>query len=299
MKVLKITLVALLVIIGGLVVTIRRLTSETEETKQAAVTPAPPAAAEAARAPREAPAVPEVKPAPVPSKRPAGKVRAIAPAAPTEPARSPGAIEPPAPAPPPAPVRANPSPAPEAPQAPVSPAAPRSVRIPVGTALVVRTQNTLSSERNLRGDTFSVSLEEPLIVDGLVVAEKGANAEGVVVRSEKGGRVEGLSELAIELVRLETSDGQKLSLATDLHQVSGERSRKSDAKKVGITTGLGAIIGAIAGGGKGAAIGAGVGAGAGAGAVLGTRGEQAVISSESRLTFHTKTPVEVTEKLRN
>ncbi len=65
---------------------------------------------------------------------------------------------------------------------------------------------------------------------------------------------------------------------------------------MGIASGVGAIIGAIAGGGKGAAIGAGVGAGAGGGAVLATRGEHAVIPSESRLVFQTRTPIEVTER---
>ncbi len=162
--------------------------------------------------------------------------------------------------------------------------------------MVVRTQNTLSTERNLKGDTFTATLEEPLIVDGLAIAERGAEVEGVVSRSQRAGRVEGVSELAIELVRLHISDGQKLSIATNLNEVQGERSRGSDAKKIGVATGIGAIIGAIAGGGKGAAIGAGTGAGAGTGVVLATRGKPTVIPSESVLTFHVRAPVEVTER---
>ena len=74
------------------------------------------------------------------------------------------------------------------------------------------------------------------------------------------------------------------------------RARGSDAKKVGIGAGLGAISGAIAGGGRGAAVGAGAGGAAGGGVVLATRGEAAVIPSESRLTFHLRTPIEVTER---
>jgi hypothetical protein len=161
---------------------------------------------------------------------------------------------------------------------------------------VVRTQNTLSTERNFAGDTFSASLEEPLVMEGFVIAEKGAEVEGRIVRSEKAGRIEGVSGLAVELVRLHTADGQKLAIATGLYEVKGERSRGSDAKKVGIASGVGAIIGAIAGGGKGAAIGAGVGAGAGAGTVAATRGQDSVIPAESRLTFTTRTAVEVTER---
>jgi hypothetical protein len=161
---------------------------------------------------------------------------------------------------------------------------------------MVRTQNTLSTERNFKGDTFSTTLDEPLTADGYVIAEKGAEVEGRIVRSERAGRVEGVSDLAVELVRLHTSDGQKLSIATNLHEVQGARSRGSDAKKVGAAAGIGGIIGAIAGGGKGAAIGAGVGAGAGGGTVLATRGKDALIPSESRLSFQLRAPVDVTEK---
>ena len=108
--------------------------------------------------------------------------------------------------------------------------------------------------------------------------------------------MEGLSDLSVELVRLRTSDGQRLSIATEPHEVQGKKTRGSDAKKVGIGAGLGAIIGAIAGGGRGAAVGAGAGGAAGGGVVLATRGEPAVIPSESRLTFHLRTPIEVTER---
>jgi len=161
---------------------------------------------------------------------------------------------------------------------------------------VVRTQTALTTERNLKGDTFTAHLEEPLIADGLVIAERNAAVEGHVTRSEKAGRVEGLSSLAVELVRLHTSDGQVVQIVTGPHEVQGQSSRGSDAKRVGIASGLGAIIGAIAGGGRGAAIGAGVGAGAGAGTVAATRGDHSVIPGESRLSFRLKAPVELTER---
>jgi hypothetical protein len=63
---------------------------------------------------------------------------------------------------------------------------------------------------------------------------------------------------------------------------------------VGIGAGVGAAIGAIAGGGKGAAIGAGAGGAAGTGTVLATRGDPAVLPSESLITFKLQAPVTVT-----
>lgn len=172
-----------------------------------------------------------------------------------------------------------------------TPLAPRHATVLAGTTLIVRTQQTLSTVRNLKGDTFSATLEQPLVADGYVIAEKGAIVDGVVERSQRAGRVEGVAGLAITLVRLETSGGQKLPISTNLHEVQGERSRGSDAKKVGAAAAIGATIGAIVGGGKGAAIGAGLGAGAGGGAVVATRGKDAVIPSESVVVFYLKAPL--------
>ncbi len=302
MKALKLAVAGLTVLVGVLLWTVHRLQQQAVSQPQAVATT--PAAEPAAAPAPAAPAVPSpaaveepAKPSPVRSaKRPVTQPRGQQkPAAPVTVAES-RPPESPAPATPPvAPARTEPA-APAATTPPPAPPAPRRVTIPAGTRLVVRTQNTLSTERNFAGDTFTATLDEPLVIDGLVIAEKGSEVEGRIVRSEKAGRVEGVSDLAIELVRLHTSDGQRLAIATGLHEVHGERSRGKDAKKVGIASGVGAIIGAIAGGGKGAAIGAGVGAGAGGGAVLATRGEHAVIPSESRLVFQTRTPIEVTER---
>ncbi|HYM11171.1 MAG TPA: hypothetical protein VEU62_10575, partial [Bryobacterales bacterium] len=200
----------------------------------------------------------------------------------------------------PAPPTAPPSPVAEAPAAqPPAPApAPSPVRatIPAGTPIVIRTEGALSTKRNLQGDTFTATLVEPVVAGGYVIAEAGAAVEGTVTRAERAGRVEGVSALAVELVRLHTSDGQRVSISTDQHEVDGQRTRRADAEKIGAAAVIGAVIGAVAGGGKGAAAGAGAGAGAGTGAVLATRGKDAVIPGESILTFHIRAPIEVTER---
>jgi len=295
MKTLKIAVAGLVVMVAGLLVVIHRLQNRTPENP-----PVPPPQMVQADLPapaptpqREAPPAAPEKPSPLPSKRqPAPRRPAVSQ---TQPAAPPAASQP-SPAQPPAAEPPAPAAAPPAPAEPALPEPPRRVTLPAAARLLIRTQNTLSTDRNFAGDTFTAALEEPLEANGFVIAEKGAEVEGRIVRSEKAGRLEGVSSLAIELVRVNTSDGQKLSIATNLHEVRGERSRGSDAKKVGVATGIGAIIGAIAGGGKGAAIGAGVGAGAGAGTVAATRGEHAVIPSESSLSFHLKAPVEVSER---
>ena len=132
----------------------------------------------------------------------------------------------------------------------------------------------------------------------MVIAEKGARVEGRIVDTTQAGRVKGLSAINLELTTLMTSDGQRVPISTESFKKEGPESKKKDAAKVGGGAALGAIIGAIAGGGKGAAIGAGVGGAAGTGDVLATRGDAAVLASETKLTFHLSNSVTITEKRR-
>jgi hypothetical protein len=211
-----------------------------------------------------------------------------------------------APAPAPAPVVADPAPAPPVAAAPeptrpelpkVEPPQPHRVTLAAGTPLNVRLGETLSTQRNRPGDTFIATLDQPLIVDGFVIAERGARCEGRVVESDPGGRVRGVAHLELELTSVHTSDGQRVRIHTTGFGKDADTNRRSDAAKVGGGAALGAIIGAIAGGGKGAAIGAGVGGAAGAGDVAMTRGKAAEVRVESRLSFRVQDPVTITEKL--
>lgn len=146
------------------------------------------------------------------------------------------------------------------------------------------------------GDSFFAVLDSPLVVEGLVIAEKGARLEGRVVEVEQAGRVKGRATLGIQLVRLHTSDGQRVAIQTETFRKEAEATKREDAAKVGLGAGLGAAIGAIAGGGKGAAIGAAAGGAAGTGAVLATRGKPVVIPVETRIDFRLNHPVTITEK---
>jgi hypothetical protein len=159
----------------------------------------------------------------------------------------------------------------------------------------VRLVDGLSSERSMPGDTFIATLDKELVVDGFVIAERGARVEGRVVASDRGGKVKGVAGLTVELTRLGTSDGQNVAIQTDSFEKRAQQTRRQDAEKVGAGAAIGAVIGAVAGG-KGAAIGAGVGGGAGAGDVLLTRGDAARLPSETRISFRLRAPVTLTER---
>jgi hypothetical protein len=170
------------------------------------------------------------------------------------------------------------------------------VTLNAGLLIPVRLVDGLNSERNSPGDPFLGTLDHELVVDGFVIAERGARVEGRVVASDRGTKVKGGATLSVELTRLYTSDRQIVPIETDSFEKRVEADRRQDAGKIGGGAALGAIIGAIAGGGKGAAIGAGVGGGAGAGDVMLTR-KPAALPSETRITFRLRSPVTLTEKL--
>lgn len=198
-----------------------------------------------------------------------------------------------------APVSEVPPPAPREPEsvpAPPPPPPPRQVTLNAGMLFPVRLIDGLSTERNHPGDTFTGTLDQPLVVDGFVIAERGARVEGRVANTDVGGKVSGVASIAVQLTRVHLSDGQTISVQTDSFERKAEASHKTDAAKVGAGAAVGAIIGAIAGGGKGAAIGAGVGGGAGAGDVLLTRGKAATLPSETKISFRLSAPVTVTER---
>ena len=202
----------------------------------------------------------------------------------------------PAPVPIPQPVAEVAPTAPRAPENVAPPPAPSQVTLNAGMLIPVRLIDGLSSERNNPGDAFTGSLDQPLIANGLVVAERGARVEGQVASSDRGGRVKGVASISVLLTRIHLSDGQTISVTTDGFKREAESSKKTDATKVGAGAAIGAVIGAIAGGGKGAAIGAGVGGGAGAGDVLLTRGKPATLPSETRISFRLSQPITVTER---
>jgi len=278
--------------------------------------PEPPAPEPVAQAPVVAPEpVPEPAPPPAPPPAPAtpakAKPRTAAPQPPVKPIET-AALTPPPPEPPPPPVVPGPEPAqapptPAAPEPPSPPAPvvaepppprpePKTVIIAQGTLIPVRLAETLDSDHNIAGDAFLATLADPLVVNGWVIAERGARVIGRVTDAAQSGRVKGVASLTLELATLTTADGQKVDLRTARFSHEAQASKKSDIAKVGLGAAIGAIIGAAAGGGKGAAIGAASGGAAGTGAVIATRGNAAVLEAETRISFVLERPVTLTER---
>ncbi len=169
-----------------------------------------------------------------------------------------------------------------APAAP--PTSPKSVTVPTGTRISIRTIDAVDSDRNQVGDRFKASLEQPLVVNEVVVVPKGADVYGRLTEAKQAGQIQGRSQLKLELIGI-VVNGQTIPIVTGDYQVTGASRGTQTAKRAGGGAAVGALIGAIAGGGKGAAIGAGVGAGAGTAVQVMTQGEQVHVPSETLLEF--------------
>jgi len=273
----------------------------------AEIPPPPPPVAQAQPPIHRTPVREKPSPMPPPVRRQQEQV-VIARNEPPSPAPAPQAAEPtPLPQPATPPPAAEPAPPPPPPAVPVEnvslPApnvetrVPHTVTLAAGTTLAARIGETISSSRNQPGDSFLATLTQQLVIDGFIIAERGARMEGRVVEAAQAGRGKGTSHLGISIVRLATADGQNIRIRTEPYNKDGANQAATDAAKVGGGAALGAIIGAIAGGGKGAGIGAGAGGAVGAGDVLLTRGKAVEIPVETRITFRVQDAVTITERL--
>ena len=170
---------------------------------------------------------------------------------------------------------------------------PPEVTLQPGTFVTMRTDQPLSSDHNQPGDTFSGSLIQPVVVDGVVVAQRGQTVYGRVAEAVKAHSGNS-SRLAIELTSLTLADGTQVPVRSQLVARQGATTPAGEqAGTIAGTTAVGAAVGAAADWGRGAAIGAGVGAAAGIVGVLLTRNHPTIVYPETALTFRIESPVRI------
>ena len=210
----------------------------------------------------------------------------------------------PTPALPPAPVDSGAPPAPMAPPATAPPPA-REYQpaetfhtISAGTTLVVRTDQSIDSQTAGPGQTYSgVVARNVLDANGQIAIPRGSSATLVIRDVRAQGKIEGRSELAIDVAAVRVH-GRQYRLETSDFVESGRQGLGANKRTAEFTGGgglLGTIIGAVAGGGKGAAIGALSGAAAGAATQGLTRGKGVRIPAETILNFRLEAPIRIRE----
>ena len=117
----------------------------------------------------------------------------------------------------------------------------------------MRLTSSISSNRLVPGATFEASLDVPLEVNGIVIAEPGARVDGRITESDAtrtaATKATGQSLLAFQLTRIVTADGKTLDIQTNtMAKASGGASRRKDGLNLATSVGLGMAFGGLAGG---------------------------------------------------
>jgi len=157
----------------------------------------------------------------------------------------------------------------------------KSVTVPTGTRLVVRTNGSINSKQHKAGHKFTSRLEADLVVNGTVVAKRGSMIYGVVNEAKRSGRLAGRSSVELKFTDI-MIDNQMMPIST-----SGVKAvTEGTAKNTVGATARAAAIGGLINGSKGARDGAKVGAGV---SIL-TSGNQVNIPSGTMLEFQLTAP---------
>jgi len=164
--------------------------------------------------------------------------------------------------------------------------------IPSGTLLRVRVDEAISTRRNSRGDRFTATLTDAVVVNGQAVLPSGTRLAGHVLVSRPSGRLKGRARLVLALDSF-VRDGRRYRIDTTAASRVSSSHKKRDVAAIGGGAGTGAAIGAIAGGGVGAAVGAGAGAAVGTAGAAITGKKQVTIPAESVVRFTLGAPVRV------
>ncbi len=199
----------------------------------------------------------------------------------------------------PAPRRTQP--APRQPQPAPEPAPqPREVTrtVPAGTSLALTLNETLSTETNHQGDSFSATLAEPIMdANGMVLIPAGATVNGTVTGVQKSGHVGETAVLKLAFQSI-SSGGKTYPLEASVLEANPERKNRTstgaNVGKVAAGAAAGAILGKVLGKSTGSTVkGAVIGAAAGTAIAMGTADVDAVLPAGSRVVIRLDAPVDV------
>ena len=151
----------------------------------------------------------------------------------------------------------------------------REATVPAGTALRVRLESAVGSDRSRVESPVHARLVNPIVIGGRTVVPAGSAVTGLVTQATRSGKVKGRARLGIRFQTLEPAgQNARYRISTKTWSRVAPGTQKKDAAEIAIPAAGGAIVGGIVGGKKGAAIGAAAGGGGGTAVVLSTRGKE-------------------------
>jgi hypothetical protein len=134
---------------------------------------------------------------------------------------------------------------------PTSAVIPPRANIPAGTPVTVRLGSAISSARDRSGDTFEAVLDEPIVVNGQTVAERGAAVTGRIMEATPGANTSpGYLRLALTSIVIR---GNSSPVQTSSNFLKGGRRQGTLVTAAGDHRGM--LMGAAGGTGKEPALG--------------------------------------------
>lgn len=164
--------------------------------------------------------------------------------------------------------------------------------LPAGTTITVRMDNEINTKSASVDDTFTVTVADPVEIDGLVVLPAGTVIEGRITEAKAAsfGRKDGVLEVRFETLYIDSGRSRAIDGIPERDQPHSDRNASDLFTAIG-SAAAGGVLGAAAAGGKGAVIGAGLGTGGGLGAVLLRKGSELRIRENEEFRVRLLKPV--------
>ena len=133
-----------------------------------------------------------------------------------------------------------------------------SLSIPAGTMLHCRTLQTLTTKLNSQGDAFTISVTEPVSINGHVAIPVASTLAGHLARMDRPGRIKGVGQMRLAVEQITLPDGRSFPIGATLMAaygvdkvkvvgseglVKGPSSRVPDFQEIAAGTAGGTLIG--------------------------------------------------------
>jgi len=178
---------------------------------------------------------------------------------------------------------------------PTSAVIPPGAHVPSGTPVTVHLQATLSSATAHSGDPFAAVLDEPIVVNGQVLAERGAPVTGRIMEAKAAELSQSAGYLRLTLHSISLRGQSSLAQSSSTF-VKGVSPPKRNVTLTGNEPGRGTLMGASAPGSHGYPIGGGASPAEGKnGDQLTTGMRDVTVGPERRLTFRLTEPIPLHE----
>ncbi|MGD0793217.1 MAG: hypothetical protein ABR920_15730 [Terriglobales bacterium] len=106
---------------------------------------------------------------------------------------------------------------------------PSATKLPEGTPIPVRLESALSSASSHAGDTFSATIDEPVVIDGQTLVARGTPATGRVLEAKPSGGSLEPGYLRIVLVSLNVGGRLVMIETSSIFAKGGSREERNPA----------------------------------------------------------------------